>query len=73
MVFAGEPWDNLKSILDDVSIWCRNLEHTISSSKTKTLAVMPSDLYPKIVPINLFPDDDPAEVVSNLQYLGRIV
>ena len=46
---------------------------TISCSKTKTLAVLPSDLYPKPVPINIFPDDDPVEVVSNFQYLGSIV
>ena len=67
------PWDDLKSMLDDVSMWCRELGLTISCSKTKPLAVLPSDLYPKPVPTNLFPDNDPVEVVSNFQHLGSIV
>ena len=73
MTLVAESWDDLKSMLDDVSMWCRELGLTISYSKTKTLAVLPSNLYPKPVPINLFPDDDPVEVVSNFQYLGSIV
>ena len=44
---------------------CRDLGLTISCSKTKTLVVLSSDLYPKPVPINLFSGDDPVEVVSN--------
>ena len=60
-------------MLDDVSIWHRDLGLTISCSKTKPLAVLPSDLYPEPVLISLFPDDDPVEVVSNFQYLGSIV
>ena len=73
MALVAESWDDLKSMLDDVSIPCRDLGLTISCSKTKPLAVLPSDVYPKPVPINLFPDDDPVEVVSNFQYLGSIV
>ena len=73
MALVAESWDDLKAMLDDVSIRCRDLGLTISCSKTKTLAVLPSDLYPKPVPINLFPDDEPVEVVSNFQYLGSIV
>ena len=77
MALVAESWDDLKSMLDDVSLHCRDLGLTISCSKTKTLAVLPSDLYPELypepVPINLFHDDDPVEVVSNFQYLGSIV
>ena len=60
MAFMAESWDELKSMLDDVSLHCRNLRFTISCSKTKNLAVLLSDLYPEPVPINLFPNDDPA-------------
>ena len=73
MALVAKSWDDIKSMLDDVSIRCRDLGLTISCSKTKPLAVLPSDLYPKPVPINLFPDDDSVEVVSNFQYLGSIV
>ena len=73
MALVAGSWDDLKSMLNDVSMWCRELGLTISCSKTKTLAVLPSDLYPKPVPINLFPDDDPVDVVCNFQYLGSIV
>ena len=73
MALVAEPWKDLKSMLDDVSLHCRDLGLTISCSKTKTLAVLPSDLYPKPVPINLFPDDDSVEAVTNCQYLGNIV
>ena len=72
MALVVESWDDLKSMLDDVSMQCRDLGLTISCSKTKPLAVLPSDLYPKHVLINLFLDDDPVEVVSNFQYLGSI-
>ena len=64
MALVAELQDHLKSMLYDMSIRCRNLGLIISCSKTKTLAVLPSDLYPKPVPINLFHDDDPVEVVS---------
>ena len=73
MALVAESWDDLKSMLDDVSMWCRELGLTISCSKTKPLAVLPSDLYPEPVLINLFPDDDPLEVVSNFQYLGSVM
>ena len=69
MALVAEPWENLKSMLDDVLIWYKDF----SCSKTKILVGLPSDLYPKPVPINLFPDDDPVEGVSNFQYLGNIV
>ena len=65
MALVAESWDYLKSILDDMSMRCRDLGLIISCSKIKTLAVLPSDLYPKPVPINLYPGDDPVEVVSN--------
>ena len=58
MALVTESWDDLKSTLDDVSIRCRDLRLTISCSKTKTLAVLPSDLYQKPVPIYL-PNDNP--------------
>ena len=62
-----------KSMLDDVSIRCRDLGLAISCSKTKTLAVLPSDLYPKPVLINLVPNDDPVEVMCNFEHLGSFV
>ena len=65
-----ESWDDLKSMLDDVSLHCRDLGLMISCSKT---TVLPSELYPKPVSVNLFPDHDPVEVVSNFQYLGSVV
>ena len=73
MALVVESWDDLKSMLDDVSIRRRDLGLTISCSKTKPLAVLPSDVYPKPAVINLFPDDGSVEVVSNFQYLGSIV
>ena len=72
MALVVESWDDLKSMLNGVSMQCRDLGLTISCSKTKTLAVLPSDLYPKPVPINLFPDDDPVEVVSNFSTLAAL-
>ena len=44
MTLVADSWDDLKSMLDDVSMWCRELGLTISCSKTKTLAELPSDL-----------------------------
>ena len=49
-------------MLDDMSIHCRDLGLTISCSKTKTQAVLPSDFYPKHVPNNLFSDDGHVDV-----------
>ena len=46
LALVAESWNDLKSMLDDVSIQCRDLGRIISCSKTKTLAVLPSDLYP---------------------------
>ena len=73
MALEAESWDDLKSMLDDVSTRCRDIGLTISCRNTKTLAVLPSNLSLKLVPINLFPDDHPVEVVSNFQYLGSNV
>ena len=73
MALVAESWDDHKSIVDDVSMRCRDLRLTISCSKTKTLAVLLSDHYSKPVPINLFPEDDPVKVVFNVQYLVSIV
>ena len=44
MALAAGSWDDLKSMLNDVSIRCGDIGFTISCSKTKTLAVLPSDL-----------------------------
>ena len=41
MDLVAESWDDLKSMLDDMSIWCRDSGLTISCSKTKCLAVLP--------------------------------
>ena len=73
MALEAESWDDLKSMLDDMSTQFRYLGLTISCSNTKTLAVLPSKFYLKLVPINLFPDDHPVEEVSNFQYLGSNV
>ena len=73
MALEAESWDDLKSMLDEVSTQCRDIGLTISCRNTKTLAVLPSNLSLNLVPINLFPDDHPVEVVSNFQYLGSNV
>ena len=55
-----------------MSIQCRDLRLTVSCSWTKTPAVLPSVLYPKPVLINLFPDNDPEELVSNFITLAAL-
>ena len=72
VVPVAESWDDLKSMLDNVPIHCRDLGLTISCSKTKTgiAAIRP---LCKACTINLFPDGDPVKVVSNFQYFGSVV
>ena len=49
IALVAVSWDDLKSMLDDMSIRCRDLGLTISCGKTKTLAVLPLNIYPKPV------------------------
>ena len=62
-------------MLDSLSICCKKLGLTVSCKKTKSLAVLPPDdpATESPVPIHLFPEGEPIEVVSHFQYLGSIV
>ena len=73
MTLIADSWEDLKSMLKSLEVRCRDMGLTITSKKTKTLAVLPDNSHPKPEPISLHPDDVPLEVVSNFQYLGSIV
>ena len=57
MALIAELWDDLKGMLDAVSVHCRDLGLTISCRKTTTQAVPPSDLYQRPESTNLFLND----------------
>ena len=73
MALIADSWEDLKFMLKSLDVRCRDMGLTISSKKTKTLAVLPDNSHPKPEPISLRLDDVPVEVVSNFQYLGSIV
>ena len=70
MALIADSWEDLKSMLKCLEVCCRDMGLTISSKKTKTLAVLPDNSHPKAEPISLHSDE---EVMSNFQYLGSIV
>ena len=75
MALLANNWSDLTAMLDSLSTCCKKLGFTISCMKTKSLAVLPPDdpATESPVPIHLFPEDEPIEVVSHFQYLGSIV
>ena len=57
---------------------CQQLGLTISTTKTKIMAVLPSgdsvrEQFPRPEAIMLRPNSDPVEIVSNFEYLGSTV
>ena len=73
MVLMANSWEDLRAMLESLEARCSDLGLTISCKKTKLLAVLPSDSYPKPSPVLLRPGDDPIDVVSCFEYLGSIV
>ena len=75
MALLADSWDDLEAMLTSLSTHCRNLGLSIScaKTKTKTMAVLPSDTCTQPAPIHLLPDQPPIEPVSSFQYLGSIV
>ena len=76
MALLANNWSDLTAMLDSLTTCCKKLGLTISCMKTKSLAVLPPDdpATESPVPIHLFPEGEPIEVVSHLiQYMGSIV
>ena len=73
MALLADSWNDLEAMLTSLSTHCRNFGLSISCSKTKTMAVLPSSLYPQPAPIHLSPNQPPVESVTSFQYLGSIV
>ena len=73
MVLMANSWEDLRVMLNSLEARCSDLGLTISCRKTKLLAVLPSDSYPKPSPVSLRPGGDPLDVVSCFEYLGSIV
>ena len=78
MTLVAASWDDLKVMLQSLDEKCRQLGLTISTKKTKTMAVLPSgdsdgEQHPRPEVITLHPNSDPVEVVSSFEYLGSIM
>ena len=73
MVLLADGWEDLRAMLESLEARCMDLGLTISYKKTKLLAVLPSDSYPKPSPVRLRSEEDPIDVVTSFQYLGSIV
>jgi hypothetical protein len=73
MVLVFNSWEDLKAMLESLEARCSDLGLTISCKKTKLLAVLPSDSYPKPSPVSFRPGDDLIDVVSHFEYLGSVV
>ena len=75
MTLVAASWEDLKAMLQSLDEKCQQMGLTISTKKTKTMAVLPSgdsvrEQFPRPEAITLRPDSDPVKVVSNFEYLG---
>ena len=75
MTLVDASWEDLKDMLQSLDEKCRQMGLTISTKKTKTMAVLPPgdtgvEQYPAPESITLHPNSDPIEVVSSFEYLG---
>ena len=59
MALLADSWNDLEAMPSSLSTHCRNFGLSISCSKTKTMAVLPSSLYPQPAPIHLSPNQPP--------------
>ena len=73
MAILADSWEDLTAMMGSLAVRCKEFGLSISCQKTKTMAVLPSDLFQPAVPLSLTDGDVPVEVVSNFQYLGNIV
>ena len=62
MVLLADGWEDLRAMLESLEARCMDLGLTISYKKTKLLAVLPSDSYPKPSPVRLRSEEDPIDV-----------
>ena len=67
MALVADSWDDLKAMLELLGSRCHNMNLSISTKKTKILAVLPTGTCKELESISLNPDDDSVEVVSNFQ------
>lgn len=75
MTFVAASCQDLKAMLQPLDEKCQQLDLTISTKKTKTIAVLLSGdsvrkQFPRPEAITLRPNSDPVELVSNFQYRG---
>ena len=68
MALLADSWNDLEAMPSSLSTHCRNFGLSISCSKTKTIAVLPSSLCPQPAPIHLSP-----QPTTSFQYLGSVV
>ena len=75
MNLVTASWEDLKDMLQSLDEKCQQVDLTISTKKTMTMAVLPSgdterEQYPEPETITLHPNSYPVEVVSTFEYLG---
>ena len=75
MTLVTASWEDLKDMQQSVDEKCQQMGLTISTKKTKTMAVLPlgatgGEQYPEPEPITLHPNSDPIKVVSSFEYRG---
>ena len=74
MALVSDSMDLLEELLQAMEVSCSEMGLTISSKKTKILAVHPADRPsqpPRDVPLR--PADDPVSVVEEFEYLGSTI
>ena len=75
MTLVAASWEDLKDMLQSLDEKYQQMGLTISTKKTKTMAVLPlgvtgGEQYPEPERITLHPNSDPIEVVSSFEYRG---
>ena len=74
MALISDSMDMLEEVLRAMEVSCSEMGLTISSKKTKILAVHPAS-RPSISPRNVLlrPSDEPVSVVESFEYLGSTI
>ena len=76
MALTSDSMDTLEEMLSTLNSTCSGMGLTISTKKTKIMAICPSTCSsptnaPR--PINLHADNDPVAVVDHFEYLGSTI
>ena len=73
MALVSDSMDTLEEVLSSLDSVCSGVGLSISSKKTKILAVLPSPHCPPPHPVSLKPEEQPVAVVEEFEYLGSTI